>query len=72
MDGHIDRMEEELIQLGEREKSLTSFIFNNEKFDALGRREQVLMIQQVGLMAQYCRILNERISRARGYSGFRL
>ena len=60
---HIERMEEERLQLAERLVKLTLFTLSPE-MGQLDRIDQILLCRQGIHMAKYLEVLNARIDRA--------
>lgn len=54
------RVIDEASELAKKIDKLKPFI-NSEKFDSVDKQEQILMIQQLGYMTSYLKILKERI-----------
>jgi len=67
MSDHLERMKVELEELKEKQIKLNSFMLETEVFEALCELEQARMIKQSGFMADYAKVLDERILVAGRY-----
>ena len=56
-----ERLLNERDDLGVKLKKLASFIYNNDLFNKIDKRQQKLLKRQLFIMTEYFDILNERL-----------